>query len=111
MNAGLNETAVTTPRGFSVVSVSPTVPAYPLSGPTGGNAGDRIQRIIYTVINPTMASIVLFDGGEEFDLMLPNTNTPYGPGQIELGIYSNIGAWAINAGAGLVNCQVVGSFS
>ena len=109
--AGLNETAVTTPRAFSLVNVSSTVPAYPLAGPTGGNAGDRLQRLAYTVVSPSMASLIIFDGGEEYEILVPGPNVPYGPGQIELGIYSTLGAWSVNAGAGIINCAAIGSFS
>jgi len=109
--AGLNETAVTTPRAFSLISVSPSVVSYPLAGPTGGNAGDRLQRLVFNVQNPNNASILLFDGGEEYEAILPGPNIPVGPMQIELGVYSMLGGWSVMAGGGILSCLAIGSFS
>ena len=108
----ISEVAVSTQRGFFLKAVPAGQQAFILSRGIGGvgASGDRVQRLLVNVTTANAATITMLDGFNTFPILVAGPNVPPGPQIIELGVYSQNGAWSIQTGNG-VTLTAVGEFS
>jgi len=108
----INEKNPVSQAGFQIRNAAPGAvqPMFGNAVGAAGSIGDRIQRLIVNIANPSVANLSILDGNVEYPLIVPSALVTPGPMQFELGIYSVYGPWSVRCGAG-VSAVAIGSFS
>ena len=90
------ESNITTPAAFEYETVAVSQTGQVLG--TTGAAGDRIERLIISVATAATGTVALIDGSTSIPITA--ANTAIGVYTVDLGIYSQTGAWSVTTGAG-----------
>lgn len=94
----IQECNITTPAGFEYETVAASQTGQTLG--TTGATGDRIERLIITSNTAASATVTLIDGSTSIPILVGSATTPLGVFTVDLGLYSQTGAWSITTGAG-----------
>jgi len=103
------ESNITTQSGFEYETVAVSQTDQVLGAV--GAIGDRLERLIVSVITVATATVSIKDGGGSAITLLTGAATVV-PGvyTINLGIYSTAGGWSVTTGAG-ATVLAIGRFS